>query len=120
VDVPSSMTGDPRDQIALLEGRIETLADSIERCGKFALAAKILVIAGAAWFALLLVSVVAFDPTLFVAAMAAILGGIVLAGSNATTRAQAEADLKTAEAMRADLIEQLELPAFNAGARTLH
>ena len=120
MDVARSMTGDPRDQIELLEGRIEALAESIERCGKFALAAKFLVIAGAAWFALVLLSLIAFDPTLFVAAMAAILGGIVLAGSNATTRAQAEADLRTAEAMRADLIERLELPALNAGMRTLH
>jgi hypothetical protein len=120
VDVPSSMTGDPRNQIALLEDRIEMLTESIERCGKFALAAKILVIAGASWFALVLLSFIAFDPTLFVAAMAAILGGVVLAGSNATTRAQAEADLKTAEAMRADLIERLELPAVNSGVRTLH
>ncbi len=120
MDVPSSMTGDPRNQIALLEDRIEMLTESVERCDKFALAAKILVIAGASWFALVLLSFIAFDPTLFVAAMAAILGGVVLAGSNATTRAQAEADLKTAEAMRADLIERLELPAVNAGARTLH
>jgi hypothetical protein len=120
VAVPSSITGDPRDQIALLEDRIETLTESIERCGKFALAAKILVMAGAVWFALVLLSFIAFDPTLFVAAMAAILGGIVLAGSNATTRAQAETELKTAEAMRTGLIERLELPEVNAGTRTLH
>jgi hypothetical protein len=111
---------DARNQIALLEDRIEALTESIVRCGKIALAAKILVIAGVSWFALVLLSLISFDPTIFVAAMAASLGGIVLSGSNATTRAQTEADRQAAETMRADLIGRLSLTVVNENTQTLH
>jgi hypothetical protein len=115
------MTDDnARNQIALLEDRIETLTDSISRCAKIAFAAKILVIAGLAWFALMLLSLVSFDPTMFAAAISAILGGIVLSGSNATTQAQTEAERQAAEAMRAELIGQLSLTVVGNSMRTLH
>jgi hypothetical protein len=101
--------GDARDQIALLEARIEALSDSIGRCGKISVGAKIAIACGAAWFALLVLGVVRFDATGFVAALTAVLGGIVLLGSNATTWAQTEADLHAAQAARADMIGSLVL-----------
>jgi hypothetical protein len=112
--------GDVRDQVARLEERIETLTASIERCRKIALGAKISVAAGAIWFALLLFWIVSFDATIFVAALAAVLGGIVLLGSNATTWAQTDADLHAAEAARAELIGRIELRVVGEETRTLH
>ncbi len=102
--------------IARLEQRIETLQDAIERCRKLALAARIAIAAGAVWLILTLVGLAPFVPTLFFAALAALIGGVVLAGSNSTTWQQTEAALATCEAMRRDLIEQLELRVIDDNA----
>ena len=100
---------DFRDEIAQLEARSEALTESIERCRKISLAAKLTIAAGAIWIVLVLLGVIAFSPGTIIAAMAAVLGGIVLLGSNATTWTQADAALHEAEAMRADLIGRMEL-----------
>lgn len=106
--------------IARLEARIETLQDAIARCRKLALAAKIAIIAGAAWLLLTFIGLVPFAPTLLFASLAALIGGVVLAGSNSTTWKQTEAALATSEALRRDLIEQLELRVIDADLPTLH
>jgi hypothetical protein len=111
--------GDVRDRIAQLEDRIEALTKSIERCRKIAFGSKIAIAAGAIWFALTLFRVVPFDPTAFIAALTAVLGGIVLLGSNATTWTQTEGELHAAETMRADLIGTIELRVVEE-RRTLH
>lgn len=108
------------DQVAQLEARIEELTASIERCGKIAVGAKIAIAAGGAWFALFMLWLLPFDATAFVAATAAVLGGVVLLGSNATTRAQTEADLHAAETARADLIGTIELRVVGEEPRTIH
>jgi hypothetical protein len=56
-----------------------------------------------------LLGVIAFSPETVIAALAAVIGGIVLLGSNATTWTQTGAALHEAEAMRADLIGRMEL-----------
>jgi hypothetical protein len=96
--------GSARDEIAKLEARIEALNDSITGCAKISLGSKIAITGGAAWFALLILGVVWFNATAFVAALSAVLGGIVLLGSNATTWAERESELRGVEAARADLI----------------
>ena len=108
------------DQIALLEARIEELAASIERCGKIAVGAKIAIAAGGAWFALFVLWLLPFNATAFVAAVTAILGGVVLLGSNATTWAQTQADLDAAEAARANLIGRIALRVVGGETPTLH
>jgi hypothetical protein len=111
---------DPHEIIARIETRIEELTDSVERCRKIALAARLAIGAGAVWLALTLLGVVWFVPYLAVAALAGILGGIVLLGSNATTWKQTETALRASEAMRADLIGQMELRVVDGGVRRLH
>ncbi len=112
--------GDVRDEISELETRIEALAESIERCRKIAVGAKIGIAAGAAWFALVLVWVLPFNPTAFIAATTAVLGGVVLLGSNSTTWAQTETELHAAEAARANLIGGIALRVVSENTPTLH
>jgi hypothetical protein len=112
--------GDTRDDIDQLEARIEALTASLERCRKISLASKIAIAAGAAWFALLLLWIVAFSATAFVAALSAVLGGFVLLGSNATTWEQTAAALHAAEAERAQLIGSIELRLVGGDRPTLH
>jgi uncharacterized membrane protein YqjE len=108
------------DDIALVEARIEELAESIARCAKISLAAKIAVGAGAAWIALTLLAVVAFEPAAVIASLAAMIGGVVLLGSNATTWTQMLAAMRASEALRADMIGRLELQVVGEDRRILH
>jgi hypothetical protein len=105
--------------IARLEVHIEALRDSIARCRKIAFAAKLAIAAGALWLALTLVWLVPFIVALVVAAMAAVIGGIVLAGSNSTTWQQTEARLRNSEALRAEMIGGIEMRVVEE-SKTLH
>jgi len=97
------------EDIARIEERIEALREQIARCAKLALAAKVAIGAGGVWLALTVLWLVPFVPFMLVAALAAAIGGVVLAGSNATTWNQTEAALRASEAMRAEWIGRLEL-----------
>lgn len=114
------MMSDVRDEIARLEGRIETLAVSIERCRKVSLASRIAILAGGAWLALTLLGLVTFTAALFFGAIAVTIGGIVLLGSNATTWNETAAALKQAEAARMTLIGQIELTVVDDSVKLLH
>lgn len=98
-----------REDIARIEERIEDLQEQVARCRKLSLAAKIAIAAGSAWLALTVLWLVPFASFMLVGAMAAVIGGIVLLGSNATTWKQTEAALRASEAMRAEWIGRLEL-----------
>ena len=111
--------GTPAD-IERLEARIETLQEAIARCRKIALAAKIAIAAGAAWLVLTFVGLAPFLPTFLFASLAALIGGVVLLGSNSTTWKQMEAALTASEAMRRDLIEQLELRVIDDNTPIFH
>jgi hypothetical protein len=106
-------------EIARLEDRIEHLRDSIERCRKISLAAKAAVAGGGLWFIFVLF-ILPFNATGFVAATSAVLGGLVLLGSNATTWEQTEVALRDTEAMRAGLIGSIPLRLVDAPSPTLH
>lgn len=108
------------NDIAQVEARIEELSEAIARCRKLALAAKIAIGAGSAWTVLTLLGPIPFYPGAVIAALAAAIGGIVLLGSNATTWAQTETSLQASEALRAELIERLEMRVIDGGARLLH
>jgi hypothetical protein len=109
-----------RHEMVRLEGLIEKLTDQLAWCAKISLAAKIAVGFGAAWFALALVGILPLGATAFVGTVAAVLGGVVLLGSNATTWDQTEAALHDAEAARAALIGQIPLRVVGDNLRTLH
>jgi hypothetical protein len=101
--------GDPRDEIVRLEGRIEELAATLESCRKFILAARVAVAGGGLVLAAMLFGVMRFDPAVLAAAVAALLGGIVVWGSNGSTAKEAANELAAAEADRAALIGLIDL-----------
>ena len=111
---------DAREAIARLEDEIESLMTRRERCRKLSRAAKIAILAGAAWLVCTLIGSVYFRPSLFLAALAAVIGGIVLLGSNATTWEQTDAAIEKASAARADLIGEIELRVVDDGVKQVH
>jgi hypothetical protein len=118
MDELTSETADPHAEIERLENRIEELAGKIEGCRKFIFASRIAIALGAALLAATLLGLIAFDPAALLAAIAAILGGFVLLGSNKTTANEAAAQRDEAEARRAELIGTIDLRVVNRP--TLH
>jgi hypothetical protein len=100
---------DPHDQIVRLEARIEQLEAKIESCRKFILIARVAVGMGGALLLALMLGAIRFDPLAMTAAIAAILCGIVLGGSNSSTAKEAAAERAAAESQRAALIGALQL-----------
>jgi hypothetical protein len=106
-------------EIERLEAEIEDVAGRLESCRKFILAARIAVVAGAVALVALLFGAIRFDPTVMAGAAAALLGGIVVYGSNSSTAKEAVAELAEAEAERATLIDAITLQVVSERP-TLH
>ena len=70
--------GAPHDEIV----RLEALTQTIESCRKFFLASRIVTSGGGIVLFPMLSGVMRFDPGILAAAVAALLGGTVLWGSN--------------------------------------
>lgn len=108
--VPFEATdGDPRDQIARLESRLEELADSMTRCRKIKLISQIAIAGGAIWLLVATIGIIGFNPIAMMAAISGVIGGIVMYGSNTTTTQEVEAAIKESEAERIALIGSLHL-----------
>jgi hypothetical protein len=109
------LDGDLRAQISRLEARVDGLAEILERCRKIALVSKVAIAAGALAMAAMTLGPIRFDPMAMIAAMIAVIGGIVAYGSNRSTAEQTAAGLRAAEALRAELIGRLELRVVDGG-----
>ena len=101
--------GDPRDEIVQLEAQIDELAARIESCRKFILAGRIAMAGGGVLLVAMLVGAIKLDASVIAVTVAAVLGGIVTAGSNHGTATEAMHELTAAEARRAALIGQIDL-----------
>jgi hypothetical protein len=108
--------GDLRDQIARLEADIEQLAEGINRCRKAMLLSKMAIAAGAIFILAYFLGPIMFDPTIMIGALAAIIGGVVVLGSNSSTAKQTMAAMKDAEACKAELIGMIDLRTVGTGA----
>ena len=106
---------DLRDQILHLETRIDALAETIEGCRKIILISKFAIAAGAIAMPAMLLGAIQSDSVVLSGATAALLGGIVLFGSNTSTAKQASDRMKDAEALRAELIGRLDLRPVEDG-----
>ena len=102
---------DPAVQIPRLEAEIERLARVAESCRKVILVAKVAIAAGAVALLVTATGIVRVDQLVPLAAIAAILGGIAVAGSNSRTLREATANIRAAEARRAELIGALPFSA---------
>lgn len=100
---------DPHEEIERLEAQIDGLVVKLQSCRKFILVSQIAIIAGAALLVALLLGIIRFDATAMLAAIAALLGGIVGWGSNRSTAQEAAAELAAAEADRKALIGSIDL-----------
>jgi hypothetical protein len=106
---------DMRDQIARLEADIEQFADGLDRCRKAMLLSKVAIVTGGALMFVYFLGAISFDPATLIGALAAIIGGVVVFGSNSTTSKQIMAAMKAAETQRAKLIDMIDFRAVDAG-----
>ena len=105
---PHMSESDPRDEIARLEAHIEALAESAERCRKIILFSKAAIATGGFLIlAIVAVGPASIDPAILIAAIAAVIGGIVGLGSNTRTLQQTVVAMRSAEMQRAELIDGL-------------
>src|SRR5215813_936806 len=107
--------GDLHEQILHIEAHIEELTDIIERCRKIILISKVAIAAGGILILAILIGAVGFDPTVLIGAIAAVIGGTVVFGSNTSTLKQTMTDMKAAEAHRTELISRMDLKRVGDG-----
>jgi hypothetical protein len=98
-----------RREIVRLEARIDQVEATAESCRKFILAGRVAIAGGGMVLIAMLVGGIRFDPLVLGIAGAAVLGGIVAAGSNHSTAKEAARELTVLEANRAALIGRLDL-----------
>jgi hypothetical protein len=106
---------DLHEEILHIEAHIEELADVIESCRKFIFISKVAIAAGGTLILAIIIGAVGFDPTVMIGALAAVIGGTVVCGSNTSTLKQTTTAMKAAEAHRAELISRMDLRVVGDG-----
>ena len=110
------MTNDDlRDQISRIETDIEDHAVTLEGCRKAMLLSKVAVAAGIVSLSAYLLGAIWLNAVAFVGAMAAVIGGVVVFGSNLTTSNQATSAMAALERRRAELIDMINLRTVGEG-----
>jgi hypothetical protein len=106
---------DPSDEISRLETRIEALAEVAERCRKIILASKAAIAAGSGLLIVMIFGLFVSSQAVAIAAIAAVLGGIVSLGSNVSTLRQTMDAISATEALRSELISRIDLRVVGDG-----
>ena len=100
---------DETDDMALIEARLERLAEVAERCRKFILASKVAIGGGVALLLVMMLDLFGSNENAAIGSIAVILGGIVSLGSNVSTLRQTMDAIGEAERLRSDLIDRKQL-----------
>jgi len=100
---------DSGDDIALIEQRLERLAETAERCRKIILASKAAIAGGVVLLLATMLGLLGSGQTAALGSIALVLGGIVSLGSNVSTLRQTLSDISAAELLRSDLIGRIDL-----------
>jgi hypothetical protein len=100
---------DSADEIALIEQRLERLAETAERCRKIIMASKAAIAAGFVLLLVMMLGLFGSGPTVALGSIALVLGGIVSLGSNVSTLRQTLSDISAAELLRTELIGRIDL-----------
>lgn len=98
-----------RYHISRLEGRIEELTNALERSRKIIRISQAFIAGGGLLATAMVVGVIDATAIAILAALSAILGGIVGLGSSVGTQRREKAELRASEAKRAELIGRLDL-----------
>ena len=97
------------ERIAELEAEIDGMFNAAETCEQIMKVAKMAVAVGALLLVMIVAGVLRLGPVPFVVAIAAVVGGIALFGSNKRTRDDIMAGIRAREAQRAEMIDELAL-----------
>ena len=100
---------DPGEEIAMIEARLEHLAEVSERCRKIILFSKAAIAGGAALLLVMILGLFGSSQVAALGSIAAVLGGIVSLGSNVSTLRQTTDAISAAEMLRSDLIGRIDL-----------
>jgi hypothetical protein len=106
---------DLRDQISRVETDIEEYAITLEGCRKAMLLSKVAIAAGIISLAAYLLGAIWLNSVAVIGAMAAVIGGVVVFGSNLTTSRQATSAMAALERHRAELIDTINLRTIGEG-----
>ena len=106
---------DLRAQILRIEAYIEEHAVVVERCRKIILVSKFAAASGGILILAMIIGAIRFNATALIGAIAAVIGGTVVLGSNTSTMKQTTSDMKAAEAHRAELISRMDLRVVGDG-----
>ena len=106
---------DLHEEILHIEAHLEELTDTIEGCRRIILISKAAIAAGVIGILAIIAGAVRFDPTVLIGAIAAVVGGMVIVGSNMSTLKESVTEIKAAEARRAELIGSMELKVVESG-----
>ena len=101
--------GDLHEQILRNENYIEELANVVESCRKIILVSKFTAGAGGILILAIIMGAIGFNATVMIGAIAAVIAGTVIFGSNTSTLKQTTTEMKAAEARRAELISRMDL-----------
>jgi hypothetical protein len=97
------------DEISRIEDQIEVLGESSEKCRKIILVSKAAIGCGIALPVVMMLGLFESDQVVVIGSIAAVLGGLVSVGSNASTLRQTMGAMNAAEALRSDLISRIDL-----------
>ena len=90
------------------------ISSNLEGCRKAMALSKMAIAAGGIWILVYLLGAIRFEPATMIGAIAAIIGGVVVLGSNSSTVKETMTAMKAAETQRAELIDTIDLRPVGA------